>query len=1116
MTTGQATVLLRRVCRFAGAGGADRLADAELLGRFVARRDEAAFEALVRRHGPMVWGVCRRVLRDAHATEDAFQAVFLVLVRSAASVRKRQSVSCWLYGVARRLALKARTRAARRRERESRATQAPPADPAAEVTLREAREVLDEELARLPEKYRAPILLCCLEGLARDEAAGRLGWSAGTLKSRLEEARSLLRTRLARRGLTLSAALAAALLAPAASPATISPILLASTCRAASLLAGGNAAAIAPRVLTLAEGAVRSAAVARLKAIAVLSLALTLAAGAGLAVCQAPSAKAPAAGVPDGSPRAMKERAAAERPRDALPEGALLRLGSSLFRHSQAIRNAALSPDGKLLATSAYNSVIVWELASGKRLHRFSCDHGLGFTCPGLTFSPDGRHLGFVHGDNFACVWDLSNGKEVLRFENDSRGWAACRFSADGKQFALSNQDRMRFYDLASRKEAHAVPAEHISHLSPDARTYVRTDEQKETLLGDTRTGQVSLRLKVAAAHNGIENGVAFTRDGKRLALVDRVKKVIELRDMPGGKVRLSFPLPGAAWPEPSKERSSRYGEYRMNFSADGTVLLLGTGRGLVHRWDLTAGKELPPLKTPGNVTAVHGLPDGRRIITTGADGLIRLWDARTGWELAEPEAYVGKTRAALSADGRVAALADERGRLDLWDMARGKARRQLLAKGPAVAGLALSPDGKILAAALVSGVIRLWDVPSGESGKTYRWDKGPDLTHVHALLFSPDGRDLLVIDRQQTSWLFALPAGDLRWRGPAAQVAAFSPDGTTLALARWETHLALVDVATGKERKRFPLGVQENPRLFHGVSALALSPDGRWVALSQGDGRVAVYDARDGKRLKLFQAVDRFAGNIRQLALHRSTHQVKALAFSPDGRWLLTGASDASVRVWETLTGKEVLRRDGHDGGVSYAAFAADGRTAFSCGEDGQGYLWDLRPSPATGPRPSAEALWESLAGADAAAAYRTVWALAEDRAAVKLLRAKLRPVPLPDRERLALLVADLSSTSFRAREGATKALRELGDVAAPVLKEALKRRPTEEVRRRLEQLLLALRHEPTVEEVRLVRAVLALELAGTADARAVLRTWAGGAPGAHLTEEARGALDRLGRVGK
>src|SRR5262249_54680250 len=154
--------------------------------------------------------------------------------------------------------------------------------------------------------------------------------------------------------------------------------------------------------------------------------------------------------------------------------------------------------------------------------------------------------------------------------------------------------------------------------------------------------------------------------------------------------------------------------------------------------------KELPPLKTQGNVTAVHGLPDGRRIVTTGADGLIRLWDAGTGRELAEPEAYVGKTRAAQSVDGRVAALADERGRLDLWDLARGKVRRPLLAKGPAVTGLALSPDGKTLAAALASGVIRLWDVPSGEPTKTYRWDKGPDLARAVVLRFSPSGRDLL------------------------------------------------------------------------------------------------------------------------------------------------------------------------------------------------------------------------------------------------------------------------------------------------------------------------------------------------------------------------------------
>src|SRR5205823_2856910 len=154
---------------------ADRLADGELLRRYLAGREEAALAALVRRHGPMVFGVCRRVLGDAHDAEDAFQATFLVFVRKAAAVRPRETVGPWLYGVATRTALKARAHSARRRAREKQVDELPdvaaPADPAAADWL----PLLDQAVQALPAKYRLPVVLCELRGLSRADAAGRLG-----------------------------------------------------------------------------------------------------------------------------------------------------------------------------------------------------------------------------------------------------------------------------------------------------------------------------------------------------------------------------------------------------------------------------------------------------------------------------------------------------------------------------------------------------------------------------------------------------------------------------------------------------------------------------------------------------------------------------------------------------------------------------------------------------------------------------------------------------------------------------------------------------------------------------------------------------------------------------
>src|SRR5262245_326915 len=194
--------LRRALARREGGG----LSDAELLGRFLARQDEAAFEVLVRRHGAMVLGVCRRVLGHAQDAEDAFQATFLVLVRRAAAIRKRDSVGNWLYGVAYRTSLEARAAAARRHATERQVSTMPepavgPAEP-----LGDLRAVLDAELARLPEKYRAALVLCDLQGHARREAARQLGVPEGTLSSRLAAGRRLLADRLARRGISLSLA----------------------------------------------------------------------------------------------------------------------------------------------------------------------------------------------------------------------------------------------------------------------------------------------------------------------------------------------------------------------------------------------------------------------------------------------------------------------------------------------------------------------------------------------------------------------------------------------------------------------------------------------------------------------------------------------------------------------------------------------------------------------------------------------------------------------------------------------------------------------------------------------------------------------------------------------
>jgi RNA polymerase sigma factor (sigma-70 family) len=282
---------LRREVLLCDGGG---LTDGQLLECFLARREEAAFEALVRRHGPMVLGVCRRLLANEHDAEDAFQATFLVLARKAASIVPGDLVGNWLYGVAYRTALKAKAATARRRARERQVKTMPEHPTQPEDVWHDVQPLLDQELERLPDKYRVPVVLCELEGRTRKEVARHLRIPEGTLSSRLATARKLLARRLARRGLVLSAGSLALLLSQNAASASVPAALVGPTVTAATLFAAGKATAglISAPVAALTEGVLKTLLLTRVKIATVLLLALAIfAAGAGIVASQTPAAE---------------------------------------------------------------------------------------------------------------------------------------------------------------------------------------------------------------------------------------------------------------------------------------------------------------------------------------------------------------------------------------------------------------------------------------------------------------------------------------------------------------------------------------------------------------------------------------------------------------------------------------------------------------------------------------------------------------------------------------------------------------------------------------------------------------------------------------------------------
>jgi Flp pilus assembly protein CpaB len=284
MADGQLRTLLRHIRR-AIDPRQGRMPDSELLQQFIERRDEAAFEVLLWRHGPLVLNVCQRLLHQEQDAEDAFQATFLTLARKAGSISRREAVGAWLYRVAYRIALAARTRASRSGHRLRPRSELTIVDPTPEFTWHEVRLVLDEEVNRLPATYRAAFVLCYLEGRTNEEAAQELGCPKGTVLSRLSRARERLRRRLLQRGLAHSTGLLTIALSKNAPTGTLPDTLIDRTLKAAVLIGAGKAAAgIVPTQITaLMEGALRTMFLTKVRITGTILLSLGLiATGVGM------------------------------------------------------------------------------------------------------------------------------------------------------------------------------------------------------------------------------------------------------------------------------------------------------------------------------------------------------------------------------------------------------------------------------------------------------------------------------------------------------------------------------------------------------------------------------------------------------------------------------------------------------------------------------------------------------------------------------------------------------------------------------------------------------------------------------------------------------------------
>jgi WD40 repeat protein len=704
--------------------------------------------------------------------------------------------------------------------------------------------------------------------------------------------------------------------------------------------------------------------------------------------------------------------------------------------------------------------VALWSTHTGKLVqHLGKVEYG---TFNHVALTPDSKLLVVLddageQGKGRLRFWDVATGKEVRTLKVPGGALGAFRFLLDGRRLVASDSkgQALQLLDAVMGTVVRRFPSEEEIKgfaLSPDGKRVCGVTAGS-AILWEVGTGKRVWQVPVLAPGREGQAAVAFSPTGRAIAVANR-QAVLVLDTSTG---RASSPDAGHAGPVVS-----------VTFSSTGKALVSGSEDDTVRLWDAASGKQSRRLLRP----------------------LTPPREESSGF--AELQGIVGM-RCVLAPDGKAVAAVWPAGPAHVWDAVTGKLLHQL-GGSPGQYCLACSPAGTVLAATGTDGLVRLWDRTTGKEVSRLTWQTRPaeeleieEGAGAAALTFSPDGK--------------SLAAGGLVEDG--------KKPGQKVVIRLWESATGALRLEISPLPGRLPQYLGDLPGMAATFDtfllSLTFSPEGKTLAAG-GFTSITLWDAATGKELR------RLGG----AAVRAST-----AAFSADGKVLAAGQLDGSVRFWDVATGTILRDFPAHEAAVTALAFAPDGKTLASAAADTTVLVWDLaqvlREAPAGRAGPDAAglpALWNDLASADGARAYRAMNALAAPAESVPFLKERLRAVRPVAAERLAQLLADLSGERFAARQQAARELERLGELAGPALRRLAATAPSLEARRRSTALVEKLEGPVTDAELRRsLRAVEVLEHVGTREAREVLEGLARGAPGARLTQEAAASLQRLAR---